>query len=120
MNEEQGNRPLSSDILEEAAEKFAHLYDNGTCDGIAQDCFIAGAKWQMEQMMDEWLQDRNECFWHGVNEGKKVMEKQMMKDAVECIVTTNLANRPVIYLDQLKGFQYGDKVRIIIVKEDER
>ena len=45
-------------------------------------------------------------------------KEQMMKEAVEWTVTTNLANRPVIYLDQLKGFQYGDKVRIIIVTED--
>lgn len=35
--------------LEEAAEKFARFYDNGTCDGIAQDCFIAGAEWQKKQ-----------------------------------------------------------------------
>lgn len=35
--------------LGEAAEKFAHLYDNGTCDGIAQDCFKAGAEWMAGQ-----------------------------------------------------------------------
>lgn len=35
--------------LEEAAEKFARSYDQGTCDGIAQDCFKAGANWQRKQ-----------------------------------------------------------------------
>ena len=35
--------------LDEAAKKFAHLYDNGTCDGIAQDCFKAGAEWMAGQ-----------------------------------------------------------------------
>jgi hypothetical protein len=35
-----------SEDLKEAANKFAVLYDQGTCDGIAQDCFIAGAEWQ--------------------------------------------------------------------------
>ena len=50
--------------LEEAANEFAHHYDNGTCDGIAQDCFIAGAEWQKEQMMKvakprpyDWVED---------------------------------------------------------------
>lgn len=53
-------------------------------------------------------------------EGAGWQKKQMLKEAVKTMVTTNLANRPVIYLDQLKGFQYGDKVHIIIVKEDEK
>ena len=35
--------------LNEAAEKFAHFYDNGTCDGVAQDCFKAGAEWMAGQ-----------------------------------------------------------------------
>ena len=53
-------------------------------------------------------------------DGQQYERKKMMKEAVEVMVTTNLANRPVIYLDQLRGFKYGDKVKIIIVKEDER
>ena len=77
-------------------------------------------KAKMDEMREAWLKDRDGCFWDGVNEGKKAMEEQMMKDAVEWTVTTNLANRPVIYLDQLKGFQYGDKVKIIIIREDEK
>lgn len=35
--------------VDEAAEKFARFYDNGTCDGIAQDCFKAGAEWMAKQ-----------------------------------------------------------------------
>ena len=51
--------------------------------------------------------------------GRKDMKEQMMKEAVEWTVTTNLANRPVIYFDKLRGYKYGDKVRIIILpKED--
>ena len=72
--------------LEEAADKFAVSYDQGTCDGIAQECFIAGAKWQKEQMMEEWLKDRDGCFWDGVNEGKKAMREQMMKETVKWLV----------------------------------
>lgn len=36
-------------MLGEAAEKFAHNYDMGTCDGYAQECFKAGAEWMAEQ-----------------------------------------------------------------------
>ena len=39
--------------LEKAAEDFAHFYDQGTCDVIAQECFIAGANWQKQQMQNE-------------------------------------------------------------------
>lgn len=35
--------------LDGAAEKFARFYDNGTCDGIAQECFKAGAEWMAGQ-----------------------------------------------------------------------
>ena len=107
--------------LEEAAHNFAIHYDNGTCDGIAQDCFIAGAKWQREQMIDEWLKDRDGCFWDGVEEGKKAMEKQMMKEAVEgkiqmrysgCLCATTIR---AINEDK---FKFGDKVRVIVIKED--
>lgn len=47
-------------------------------------------------------------------------KEQMLKDAVEGCVTTNLANRPVIYLDQLQGYQFGDKVRIIVLKDESK
>lgn len=63
----------------------------------------------------------NSAYGIGFLEGAEWAREQMMKEAREVMVTTNLANRPVIYLDQLKGFQYGDKVRIIVLKkEDEK
>ena len=37
--------------LDEAAERFARFYDQGTCDGIIQDGFIAGAEWQKEKII---------------------------------------------------------------------
>ena len=46
-----------SEDLEEAANKFAVSYDQGTCDGIAQECFIAGAKWMNEQIMKDLEED---------------------------------------------------------------
>ena len=55
-------------------------------------------------------------FWRGY----QCALDEMKKDAVEGTVTTNLANRPVIYLDQLQGYKFGDKVRIIIVKDESK
>ena len=45
----QQERPSLPDNLDEAANKFAVLYDQGTCDGIAQECFKAGAQWMENQ-----------------------------------------------------------------------
>ena len=112
--------------LEESAEKFAHSYGHGTCDGVAQDAFIAGAKWQKEQMEERWLKDRDGCFWDGVEEGKKAMREQMMKKAVEGTVSTDgyllLDSGEVIDLcPKLGNIAFGlkpqDKVKLIIVKE---
>ena len=91
LDNEEPNCPKLSDNLEEAAEEFARFYDNGTCDGIAQECFIAGAKWQKEQMM---------------------------KEAVEGTVHNFSSNKPhPTVLVDAKGFNQGDKVRVIIIKE---
>lgn len=61
--------------LEEAAEKFARFYDQGTCDGIAQDCFIAGAKWQKEQ--DDRLVDI--IYQQGIEKGKDEIRKTLKR-----------------------------------------
>lgn len=121
--------------LEEAAEKhinealFKWSYDDE--DGIEQyvhDSFIAGAEWQKEQDMDEWIKDRDGCFWDGVNEGKKAMEEQMLKDAVEGTVNQDgileLSNGEAIdvcpSLDKCAlGLQLCEKVKLIIVKDND-
>ena len=80
--------------LEEAADNFAN-----------QDCarftprfngFIAGAKWQKEQMMKEAVEG----------------EIQMRYSGSLCPTTIHAINED--------RFKLGDKVRIIIVKEDEK
>ena len=100
--------------LEEAAEKFAHLYDNGTCDGIAQDCFKAGAEWMANQMP---LPEDTVIFQKGVEEGKRLM----MEDALDgvahpddCEIWVNIVGYGY---DDIKD---GDKVRIAIAKEEEK
>ena len=80
------------------------------------------AEWQKERMMDEWLKDRDGCFWDGVEEGKKAMEKQMLKEAVEGEVVKDINNKLVVTAKNvnLDKFKFGDKVRIIIVKEENK
>ena len=75
-----------------------------------------------EQMMGEWLKDRDGCFWDGVEEGKKAMEKQMLKEAVEGEVVKDINNKLVVTAKNvnLDKFKFGDKVRIIIVKEENK
>ena len=84
--------------LEEAAEEYAKEHSFHPCDYdvTPYDCFKAGAKWDKEQMMEE---------------------------AVEGTVMDFSSNRPRPQVDVLLDpdkYHTGDKVRIIIVKEDEK
>ena len=128
LQQEQQEEPDKS--LEEAAEKSAAQYykDAGyspfpNVETAAHEAgFIAGAKWLKEQMMDEWLKDRDGCFWDGVEEGKKAMEEQMLKDAVEGnIHLVGFHNSIFIkepeWAERLDRLNEGAKVKIIIVKE---
>ena len=83
--------------------------------------FNKGVAEGRRQMMDEWLKDRDGCFWDGVNEGKEAMREQMLKDAVEgeiCMRYSGSLCATSIFpcLDEAK-FKLGDKVKLIIVKE---
>lgn len=114
LQQEQPEKPVPND-LKEAANKFAVFYDQGTCDGIAQDCFIAGAKWQAEQAQEtiELAED------HAYLAGAEWQKEQMMKEAEEGeIINDNRGNNVVRAGVFNKDFEYGDKVRVIIVKEE--
>ena len=75
------------------------------------------AEWQKEQEKDEWLKDREGCFWDGVEEGKRAMEKQMMKDAVEGEVVKDLHGKLHVKTNAVSDilYQFGDKVKVIIL-----
>lgn len=86
--------------LEEAAEEYAYRgvpdelkpLTKPFADEIIKN-FIAGSEWQKEQMM---------------------------KDAVEGEIVKDITNKLAVTAKNinLDGFKFGDKVRIIIVKED--
>ena len=113
-------KPVSED-LDEAANEFAHHYDNGTCDGIAQDCFKAGAEWR--NVKDGELMAI--VYGDGIKIGMTKQKEQMMKEAVERIVKEDAGGYPYIdatelydYTEEKRLAKKGDKVRIIIVKEE--
>lgn len=121
---EKEEKPIEG--LEEEIRRYQkEVWDYDT---LLSDVARHFAQWQKEQMMDEWLKDRDGCFWDGVEEGKKAMREQMMKEAVEGEVVTTNKYTSVRYLSRYGtfryfygigcGFQKGDKVKLIIVKED--
>lgn len=80
------------------------------------DAFIAGAKWQAEHAP---LPEDTVLFQKGVEEGRRLEMEDIMKDAVEGTVHnfSSYKPHPTVLVDA-NGFNQGDKVRIIIVKED--
>ncbi len=96
----EDEKPFLKD-LEEAAKKYAtewHENPDGSAwkpffEASAIKAYIAGAKWQKEQMM---------------------------KEAVEGTLASTTVGYPAIFLDEMKsGLHLGDKVKLIICKEDE-
>ena len=112
---------MNTTELEKAAIEHSKQAFNGL---IVEDnivAFIAGAEWQKEQDMEEWIKDRDGCFWDGVEEGKKAMKEQMLKDAVEGYVNYYEDSGGILMAEAQVGCPYhnGDKVHIVILKEEE-
>ena len=141
--EEKPSEGLEEEIREFVEQEWDGLHDNDgnplyTADYleyIARHFAKWGAEHAREQMMDEWLKDRDGCFWDGVEEGKKAMEEQMMKGAVEGEVcgrvydhiNVRFADGVCKFLEpknishipaDVSKYNIGQKVKIIIVKEE--
>lgn len=76
------------------------------------EAFIAGAKWQKEQ--DE--KEQADLFTIVALDAAQRAKEQMMKEAVEGEVTETCGIASVWI--KTKQFKPGQKVRLIIVKED--
>ena len=89
--------------LEEAAEEYAKEHSFHPCDYdvTPYDCFKAGAKWDKEQMMEEAV-EKSVCLVPSAELGR------LFEPSVS------------LFGDELKGYVLGDRVHIIIVKEDEK
>lgn len=114
--------PLPSN-LDEAAEEYGRntfineCMENGVCDDHdLSDAFKAGAEWQKEQ--DE--KEQADLFTIVALDAAQRAKEQMMKDSVEGLFWNTPF--PTICLDDCKDYNFKDnqRVRIIIVKEDER
>ena len=113
--------------LEEAAYKYS--FDSrpsiyGQVDVI--DAFKAGAEWQASQMP---MPEDTVLFNKGVAEGRRLEREDMMKDAIHYVVQDDLDshgasyNIPFIRIGIValkpKGIGVGDKVKVIILKDNE-
>lgn len=111
--------------LEEAANEYAYRgmpdemkpYVKPIGDEVIKN-FISGAKWQKEQ--DDKLVDI--IYRQGIEKGKDDMKEQMVKEAVEGYVVKDITGSLAVTAKgiNLDGFKFGQKVRIIIVKEGEK
>lgn len=122
--------------LEEAAEKHLDtMFGRGKHQPFYKELFIAGAKWHADHTP---LPEDTVLFNKGVEEGKRLAEEeqadlftivaldaaqrakeQMLKEAVEGEVESfsDMHQEVTIPLNPTM-FKAGDKVRIIIIKED--
>lgn len=115
--EHRGSSKTPKD-LEEAAKEYCNNNDptyQCCCDCI-MEVFKAGAKWQREKDNKELSEKIAAAYQLGLAD----KEKKMLKEAVEVVVWdagVDFAPHPVISVEDF-NVKDGDKVRIIIVKED--
>ena len=118
------SKPKVSEELETEANKYAE--DNTWVNEFTNDgeipewykhtaeVFKAGASWQKEQDEKELSEKIASAYQLGLAD----KEKQLMKEAVEGIVTTRSMAGNIVTAHIDHQFKDGQKVKIIIVKED--
>lgn len=114
----------SSEDLEKAAEELFETMEIQEHENIFEDTFkkifLAGAEWQMKQDHDRCYQcekNRDTVYWKGWNDCKA----KMLKDAVEGVMIGSIRVKimaPLNAVIEREGLEDGDKVKVIIVKED--
>ncbi len=148
LAEMRGEEPVSEDLYEAAEDYAAtgEILPNGK-EMISFDAlkaFKAGAKWQKKQFENNRLKHCNSItneqaeleqgfidqhfnkyqrmptFLDAIEYGMKKQREQMMKDAVDGEVTygKSLAIPSLGYFFDKNGLDFGDKVKLIIIKED--
>ena len=121
-NEQFANEESASEDLELAAKRILGGY---ACMGTFQDgkmyteeCMLdicmAGANWQKEKDVRDLFMSDNRNFKKCYELGKADMKQQMMKDAVDATIPIH----GQIWIDNNTSYKAGDKVKIIIVRED--
>ena len=124
--DEQGKDPVNEDLEEAADNYIAPIENDKGLDYInfngrdVRDAFIDGAEWQEQQD----LKSMAEIHKNGYN----LCKEQMLKEAVEGKVvnlaetykdlTISVEGKELNEVLQPLGVEDGDKVKIIIIKED--
>lgn len=109
--------------LDEAAEGYTQKmleswrFDSTGC-RPPRESFKAGAEWQASQMP---MPEDTVLFQEGVAEGRRLEREGMLKDAVGGMVCATITNQVAIsFFSPLpKELKAGDKVRIVVLKEEE-
>jgi len=87
------------------------------------DAFITGAKWQKEQyhfFNKAWAENMQAELDRNYENGKQAMKEQMMKEAVDTVVSLDAGGFPFIEFGVGKfGLKARDKVRVIVLKVEE-
>jgi hypothetical protein len=108
--------PFNLDIDEEHLYEYPYL-------PIAEQKFIEGAKWQKEQyhfFNKAWAENMQAELDRNYENGKQAMKEQMMKEAVDTVVSLDAGGFPFIEFGVGKfGLKARDKVRVIVLKVEE-
>lgn len=121
-------RPSLPADLDDAAEEHANrCYTRSASGERIAACkydFIAGAEYQRKQ--DQSLIELAED--HAMLAGMNKMKEEMMEKAVEIEVKEDAGGFPIVPLDAIELYDYendkplakaGDKVKVIVIKEEE-
>ena len=113
----------ASEDLEEEVNNWRHNHFHGRRDKDASGEYLEResqldlarhfAEWQKQKDFEELLKSDMSKFKECYEKGRFDMREEMMKNAIE-VVVTNTSFIPLPKLD----IKAGDKVKIIIVKED--
>ena len=118
--EGHSEKPNNHEGLDEAAENYVTDWSKISAYEIEQ-AFKAGAEWQKDKDTRDMYMSDNRHFQKVYELGRKEEMEQMMKEAVEGEVVKDISNKLAVTAKiNLDEYKFGDKVRIIIVKEDEK
>ena len=111
----------AEEYLQNVKARFLRTLEHPT----AKEAFLAGAKWIRKKDVEDMYISDNRHFLKCYEQGKVDMKVEMMKDAVDAEITVgrlpddwSLAYNPDELHRALLKFKSGDKVKILILKED--
>ena len=126
-------KKLPAELKKAAYKKVREMFGNDMVDwdghslvdaSKAADLFIAGAEWQYQKDRGEFAKLKAKEWSDGYNEGIAKGKEKMMEKAVEADVNTYgdlVAGKSwAEFVVEMPTNNLGDKVRIIVIKEDEK